>query len=287
MISALSRLDNGNVELIVTIPWARVKTVYDSALDRLSKEVTIKGFRKGKAPKKIVEQKIDKTSLYQEVLKELVAQVYLEAIKEQKVKPIVSPQIELLQAQEGKDWQIKATTAELPEIKLDQYKEEVKKALAADKIWVPGKDDKEEKEDSKVTQGKKLEKVLQTLLANIQFRLPAMLLESEVNRMLSRLIDQTARLGMTVEQYLVSQSKTQEQLRAEYQHQAEETLKLELILAAIANQEKIEIKKEKIDELIQAAPDEKTRKQLDVPEQRAYLTQLLRKQQVIDNLVAL
>ena len=287
MISALNRLDNGNLELTITIPWKRVKTVYDLALDRLTKEATVKGFRKGKAPKKVVEQNIDKTTLYQEVLKDLVSQVYVEAIKEQNVKPVVSPQIELLQAQEGKDWQIKATTAELPEIKLGKYKEEIRKALAGDKIWVPGKDEKETKEDPQAAQGKKLEKAFQTLLTSIEFKLPAILVESEVNRMLSRLIDQTARLGMTVEQYLVSQGKTQEQIRAEYQQQAEQTLKLELILSAIADQEKTQVDKEKIEQMIKGAPDEATRKQLDTPEQRAYLTQLLRKQQVIDNLVSL
>jgi FKBP-type peptidyl-prolyl cis-trans isomerase (trigger factor) len=280
MISALNRLEDGTLELTITIPWKMVTEAYQESLKNLAEKATIKGFRKGKAPLKIVEEKLGKQEIYEEVLKDILPKVYLEAIKEHDLRPVVNPKITVISLEDKKDWQVKATTCELPKIELGDYKEAVKKTLSSEKIWVPGKD----KEPAKEDENQRLEKIFQTLLENIKIKLPAILLEEEVNRMLSRLIDQTARLGLTVEQYLSSAGKTTETIKKEYQGQAEQTLKLELILSEIANQEKVEVKEEEINKMIEAIPDQELKKSFDNQEQRAYVKQLLRKRQVIDNL---
>lgn len=283
MISALNRLENGNLELTVNIPWSRIKTSYQQVLEKLAKEATLKGFRQGKAPVELVEKKIGKDKLYQETLKEILPQVYLEAIKEHQLKPIVNPQISVNSLAEGKDWQIKAITCELPKVELGNYQENVRKALAVEKIWTPGKDKKAAPEN----ENQRLDKIFRTLLENIKIVLPEILVQDEVNRMLTRLIDQTARLGLTVEQYLASSGKTQEKLKEEYIQQAQETLKLELILSAIADKEKIDIADEEVEKMIEAIPEEETKKAFTNQEQKAYIKQLLRKRRVIDNLAKL
>jgi len=283
MISTINRLPNGNIELTITIPWKRVKGVYEKVLEKFKRETEIKGFRKGKAPKKLVEEKVGKETLYEETLKELIPQVYLEAVQKHKLQPIINPQLKLTSAAWEKDWQIVATTCELPEVKLGDYKGEIRKALAAEKIWVPGKDKKEKKP----TTEDKLGKIFKTLLETCQLQVPEILIEDEVNRMLSRLIDQTSKLGLTVEEYLNSQKKTAEELKKEYYQQAEETLKLEFILSAIADEQKIQVTDEEIEKMIRALPDEETKKEFQNPEQKAYLRHLLRKRQVIDSLSSL
>lgn len=280
MISALNRLADGTIELTITIPTSRVKAAYQKTLMQLAGKAEIKGFRKGKAPLKLVEEKIGQQTLNEEVLKALIPEVYLEAVKEHQLKPVMSPQVQVTSLAENKDWQVKAITCELPPVKLDKYKDEVKKALATAKIWVPGKDKKE----PKVSEEEKLAKVFQTLLKSCPVSLPKILADEEVNRMLSRLLDQTNKLGLTVEQYLASAGKTSEQLREEYRQQAEQTLKLELILAAIADDQKIEITEAEVEKFLRAIPDETTRKSFDNPQQHLYLKQLLRKRQVIDSL---
>lgn len=282
MVSALNRLPNGNLELTITIPWEKVKLAYDEVLTKTVSEATIKGFRKGKAPKKLVEQKANKNILYEETLKLLIPEAYSQAVQEQKIKPVVNPQLRVITTAEGKDWQIQAITCELPEIKLGDYQAEIKKATAADKIWVPGKDQKGK--DKKTTEEEKLAKIFKTLVETIKFQIPEILVQDEVNRMLSRLIDQTAKLGLTVDQYLVSVGKNINQLKEEYRKQAEELLKIELILSAIADKENISVGDDEIEKLIQAVPDEKTKNNLNTPEQKLYLRQLLRKRKIIDNL---
>lgn len=280
MISALNKLADGTIELTITIPTSRVKAAYQKTLMQLAGKAEIKGFRKGKAPLKLVEEKIGQQTLNEEVLKALIPEVYLEAVKEHQLKPVMSPQVQVTPLTENKDWQVKAITCELPPVKLDKYKDEVKKALATTKIWVPGKDKKE----PKISEEEKLAKVFQALLKSCPVFLPKILTDEEVNRMLSRLLDQTNKLGLTVEQYLASAGKTSEQLRTEYRQQAEQTLKLELILAAIADDQKIEIPEAEVEKFLQAIPDEATRKSFDNHQQHLYLKQLLRKRQVIDSL---
>lgn len=291
MISALNKqslllrnkLPDGTIELTITIPLKRVKASYNEVLREQAAKAEIKGFRKGKAPSKYVEQKIGKSILYEEVLKTLIPQVYTEAIKEQNIKPILSPQIKVISLQEGKDWQIKALTCELPEIKLDDYQAEVKKALAPGKIWTPDK----EKQTKTPSREDKIAQIFKVLVDNAQIKLPEILVEQEVNRMLSRLIDQTSQLGLTVEEYLTSTGKTNQQLRNEYRRQAEETLKLELILAQIAEKEKVAVADAEVEKMIEAVPDEKARIGLQTPNQQLYIRQLLRKRKVIDNLLKL
>ncbi len=284
MISALNKQTDGTLELTITVPKKRVTTAYKKTLSQLAKEAEIKGFRKGKAPLKKVEEQIGKTKIYEEVLKTLIPEVYVEAIKEQKVKPIINPQISVVSLEENKDWQIKAITCELPEVKLGNYKATIRKELASEKIWVPGKD-KEEKTTEQ--ESERLNKIFQVLTRTTKIQIPELLIQEEINRMLSRLIDQTGRLGLTVEQYLASIGKTSDQIRQEYHQQAEESLKLELILSAVADKEKVQISDSEVQEMIDAAPDEKAKKAMETPAQRAYIHQLLRKRKAIDKLTKL
>jgi FKBP-type peptidyl-prolyl cis-trans isomerase (trigger factor) len=283
MISALNKLDDGTLELTITIPWAKVSKSCQKVLEELATQATIKGFRKGKAPAKMVEEKLGKQHLYEETLKEILPQIYLEAVKEHHLKPVVNPQITVNSLAENKDWQIKATTCELPKVDLGNYKDNVKKALATEKIWVPGKDKKAEPEN----ESQRIDKIFKALIENVKINIPEILIQDEVNRMLSRLIDQTARLGLTVEQYLASTGKTTDQIKNEYQNQAKETIKLELILSSIADEEKIQVTDEEVQKMIEAIPEEEAKKTFQTPEQKAYIIQLLRKRRVIDNLAKL
>jgi FKBP-type peptidyl-prolyl cis-trans isomerase (trigger factor) len=279
--SKVEHLKNGNTEISITIPWETVSNAYQKSLASLSKTAKIKGFRPGKAPTNLVEQKLGKDKIYQEMLKNLLTQAYLEAIKTHHLLPIISPQLNLISSEEEKDWTVKATTAELPKFGLGNYKEAIRKELAPEKIWTPGKERKGEKE-KKTDPDQVLSKIFATLLKTIKIDLPQVLVENEANRSLSRLIDQTGRLGMTVDQYLSSIGKTSAQIREEFQAQATESIKLELILSRIASEEKIKVSEEEVEAMIKATGDEKIQKSLQTPSQKVYIRQVLRKRKAID-----
>src|SRR3990167_5661394 len=93
MPSTLKRLDNGNIELTITIPSDRVVKTWDEVVDEYVKNTTLPGFRKGKAPRKMVEGKLSADTIQEETLKKLLPQGYVEAVKEHNLNPILNPKI--------------------------------------------------------------------------------------------------------------------------------------------------------------------------------------------------
>lgn len=268
----------------MTIPWEQIKTTYNEVVEDFVKEAELPGFRKGKAPRTAVEEHLDKTKVYEEVLQRVIPKVYTEAIQQEKIHPIVSPKITLTEAKEETPWIIQATTCEKPDITLGDYKKAVTdlKASKEKKIWVPGQEQK--KEDEK-PQKATLDELLQAIYGTITMNIPAILLDQEVNRLLSDLIDQTKKLGLTVEQYLSSTGRTADTIKHEYEEQATRTLTLEFALEEIADKEGVLISDDDIDAVIKSSKSEDEKKALE--QQRYYLATILRRQKTIDMLANL
>lgn len=283
--SKINNLPKGTVELEISIPWESIKDTYEKLFIKVGETIEVPGFRKGKAPKKLLEEKIDKTKLYEEVVKNIVPKAYQEAIKEHNLKPITSPKVDVLEAKEGQIWKIKATLALKPTINLKNYKEkikELKKEKSGSKIWVPGKEGEKKPEEAKKPT---VDDIVSVLVNEVGIELSDMLIEEEANRLLAGLVDQTQKLGMTVEQYLAAKGKTTESLRAEYAKEAIKNLTIELSLAEIADKENITVTQSDIDKLIEKVekPEEKER----LKSQSYYLAHLIRQQKTLDFLYSL
>lgn len=288
MKSSLSRQQDGTIELTITVPWSEVETLYEKVVADLVKNAEIEGFRKGKAPRAMVEAKLDRTKTYEEVLKELIPQSYGKAIEEHKLRPVVQPRIELKEATEKKDWIVRALTCEKPTVTLGEYKKAIAelKTTKAKKIWVPGKDEEPQKgvEDQK-PQKPTLDELLKTVFENVKTQIPHLLIDHEANRLLSDLIDQTRKLGMSVEQYLSSTGRTSETVRKEYEEQAIRTLTLEFALETIADAEGILISDDDIDTVIKTAKTDQEKEALAA--QRYYIASVLRRQKTLDFLASI
>jgi len=286
MKSKIKRGDKKAIELELLIPKKDIKDTYDKVLSQVVKNAEVKGFRKGKAPKDVVEKNVDKGKLYEQVLSQLLPKYYSEAVSEHKISPVVSPRITPILMEEGKDWSFKAETCEQPEVDLGDYKDKVKKEGAVDTIWVPGKDKgKKEEENKEVDDAKKVNKAIEILLKEARVELADILVEDEVKRRLSQTLDEVKKLGLSLDEYLRSSGKTIEQLKDEQKEKAEETLRLEFILNKIAEDEKIKVEEKDIDEAINKAPSTQERERL---EQNKYvLAMLLRRQKVLEFLKGL
>ncbi len=285
MTTAMNRFGDGTIELTVTIPWPEVKAEYELCVERAVENAEITGFRKGKAPRGLVEQKLDKSKIYEEVLKALIPNVYNNATSAQKIKPIVTPKVELVEAVEGKDWLLRLITCERPAVTLKQYKKAISdlKSSITKKIWTPGQEpEPDEKEQAtKPT----LDQLLKAVYENVEILLPSILIDQEVNRLLSELIDQTRKLGLSVEQYLASTGKSVDKLRSENEQQAKRTLTLEFALEEIADKEAISVSDDDIDTVIKSSKTDDERKALST--QRYYLASVLRRQKTLDFLAAI
>lgn len=284
--SQVEKLAKSTVKITITIPWEVVKKASAETLRKIAKTIKLPGFRQGKTPEKTVEKKIGRPAIYQEMLQELLSEAYRQAIQEHQLRPIVSPQIKPLQTEENKDWQFEALTCEKPTVTLGNYQERIKQELKAGKIWVPGQDEKEEKKDEQRLAQEKLAKIFQVLTQTAKLELPPLLIENEVNRDLAQLLDEIKKLGLTLESYLASVKKTASQLRQEQTAAAVRSLELEVILNEIADDLKIIVDDQEIDELIKkSAKTEAEKKSLAA--QKYYLASVLRRQKTIDKLMNL
>ena len=285
MTTAISRKDDHTIELTLTIPWPTIKNAYEDIVNRALETVEVPGFRKGKAPRNIAEEKLDTSKIYEEVVKKVIPEAYNEAITKEKIRPIVNPQIELQDAKEGKDWVVKLITCERPIIALGEYKKAIQdvKESVEKKIWTPGEEVKDDKKDEK--QKVTLDMILKALYEQIHISLPAILLQQEVNRLLSELIDQTKKLGLTVEQYLASTQRNAESIKTEYEEQAKRTLSLEFALEEIADKEGIFVSDDDIETVLKTAKNDEERKALE--KDKYYLSSILRRQKTLDFLSAL
>jgi len=264
---------------LVKVPWEEVEKEYQKALEELQKEATLPGFRKGKAPKAQVEKSIGKEKIYQEVIEQLIPRLYQEALTSQKINPIISPKVELIAAQEGKDWEIKFTTAEKPTVSLGNYQEEIKKINTKGKIWTPESEEKKTPEEKEKEEREKLDQIIETILKASQVTLPAILLENDVNQKLAGLIEKTEKLGLTLEQYLASLGKTAAEIRREYEEESRRNWQLELVLAKIADEEKITVSDEEINQFIAKTPQSD---QKALEQQRYLIAAMLRQQKTLN-----
>lgn len=262
--------DKSTYEITTTIPFKKVEETYNHILEHFAEHAKIKGFREGKAPLKEVEKAADKGQIYGEVINHLAPEAYNQAIKEAKIKPIITPRITIKEFnfEDKKDLILEIKTVVKPEVKLP---ESIKPAV---KIAKPG----EEKENVDEKQAK----ALQNLVEKSEVEIPALLVEEEVERSMSRLIDQTERLGLTVDQYMQSVKKNPEILRQEYEHKAKQSLKQEFVMLEVADREKVVAGEKEVEELIAAAGDEKIRQELSKPEHKEYLESVIIKRKVLE-----
>lgn len=270
-----------NIKFEITIPWKEVQKAYDLALKDIASTVEMKGFRKGKAPIKLVEEKVGKTKIYEESVSRVLSPAYTEEVKKRGIRPIVEPHVHPKSLEEGKDWVFEVETAEAPEVKVRGYKEKVLAVKPKTTIILPGKDEKP------ATEEEKLRTIFQALLEHTHVRVPEILVRNETSQALSRLVQQLDRLHVTLEDYVKSTQKTIESLRQEYAVSALTSLQLEFILAEISKEEKLEVTNKEIDGIIAAMPDENLRKTSEMPGQRAYIASTLLRRKTVEFLLNL
>lgn len=286
----IKKLAKAETEIILHLPWEEIKNKYEEVVNKSATDAQIKGFRKGKAPKKLVEETLDKSKVYSLVVQEILPSYYETAIKDNNLKPIVNPKVSLDSAKENENWEVRILIAEKPQFSLGNYKEEIVKINKSAEIWVPGKDEgkKDKENDPQAIQKKKDEKIqaaLKWLSENIKMDFSDLIIEEEVNRRLSQLVEQTQKLGLTIEQYLVSTGKSVDQIKSEYQKEAASLWQIEFILEEISDKENLTVEEKEINELIEKAGSEEEKKALTT--QKYLLASVVRRQKTLDFLANL
>ncbi|KKT46696.1 MAG: Trigger factor [Candidatus Collierbacteria bacterium GW2011_GWF2_44_15] len=234
------------VEVIVTKKEVDVEK--NHAVEELAQQITVKGFRQGKAPKNIAEEHLNPEKVTDHVLNHLLSDAVSKALKEYKYNLLGRPVLESVDTKGKDEWKFSLNFPLYPEIDLGDYK---KVAKGASKTTVKKTKTEKTTEDSEKAPNNEdsLNLIYQALLKNIQVDIPESVIEEEVNYSLERLSTQAQSLHLTLENYLKAVNRTLDQVKDEYRKSAVDSLKLDLILLDIAKKEGIQASQEEVENL--------------------------------------
>jgi trigger factor len=116
--STVEKLSPTRVRINVEVPFTEWEGEFDRALREMAKQVRMPGFRPGKVPVKLLEARIDKEAMVDQVVGEAVPSKYSEAVTTADVRPLGQPEIEITKKVYGEDLEFTAEVDVRPEIEL-------------------------------------------------------------------------------------------------------------------------------------------------------------------------
>ncbi len=142
----VEKLDNNMAKLIIEVAEADFEAAIDKAFQKQKKNITIPGFRKGKAPRQMIEKMYGKEIFFEDAANEVIPDAYEKAYDECGENIVSTPKIDVVQLEAGKPFIFSAEVALKPDVTLGKYKgvkvdkidtavtdEEVDKAIDAER----------------------------------------------------------------------------------------------------------------------------------------------------------
>lgn len=247
MKSTIQKLSNSQMELKIEVPAEEFKSFMEKTVLRLGQAVEIEGFRRGHAPKEIIEKQVGQDKILQEASQECVKENYVKAVREQKLEPLGQPEIEILKIAPGNTFEFKAKITVLPEIKLADYRK-IASQIKKQEVKVSQEEiDKLKQEKERVEKEKCRQEILEKIAKESQIEVPEVLIESEKKRMLENIKQQVPQmLGLSFEEYLKKLNKTEKDLLDSFSTEAQKRVKNSLVLREIEKQENIEVEEKEL-----------------------------------------
>ncbi len=264
----VKKIDGAKRELIIEASSEVVKNKFEDVLSKISKEAKVAGFRPGHAPRDIIEKNFSSVA-HEQVLKELVPEIYNQALESEKLDVVDLPQISDVKL-DRESLSFKATVEVIPEISLKKYKglkvgykkievaaDELKRSLDSIKESrkIDSLDDRTAKgfgysnleEFQKAVERQMLiqkenqqrakieHEVIQQLTKDVDFKVPQPLIGRQLEDLLRQAKLDLALKGLPKDKI----DQEEENMRKELLPQAENQVKVYLILTEIAKKENI------------------------------------------------
>ena len=122
MKSAVETLNPTRVKLTVEVPFEELKPNLDAAYKTIGSQIQVPGFRKGKVPSRIIDQRVGRGAVLQEAVNEALPQFYGQAVEDNKVRPIGQPEVDVTEvpAEEGQELKFTVEVDVRPEVQLPE-----------------------------------------------------------------------------------------------------------------------------------------------------------------------
>ena len=120
MKSTVEKLSPTRVRINVEVPFTELQPDIDTAFQQMAKQVRMPGFRPGKVPVRLLEARVDKQEMFNQVIGEAVPARYSEAVTTSDVRPLGQPEIDITNQEYGQDLTFTAEVDVRPEIELPE-----------------------------------------------------------------------------------------------------------------------------------------------------------------------
>lgn len=281
MQTNVQKLKDARIELKIDVPAEEFKSFIDKAVLEMGKNVEVQGFRKGKAPKDVIEKHLGQDKILQYASEDCVRENYVKAVKEQKLEPLGQPEIEISKMALGNPFEFKATFQVLPEIKLPDYRKLASK-IEKKEIKVTEQElEKLKKEKERIEKDRRRQEILEKIAEKAEMEVPQILVEAEQKRMLDNIKQQVPQmLQITFEDYLKKVSKTEKELLDTFLPDAQKRVKNSLILREIEKQENIKIEEKELEEEMQKISQGNS--SLDKSQLKEYTESVIRSEKTLE-----
>ena len=118
----VEKLENNMAKLTIEVPADDLEKALQSAYMKQKNKIAMPGFRKGKAPRAMIEKMYGTGVFYEDAANELIPEAYETAAKESELEIVAQPEIDVTQIESGKPFIFTATVALKPEVTLGEYK---------------------------------------------------------------------------------------------------------------------------------------------------------------------
>jgi trigger factor len=122
--SAVETLNPTRVKLSVEVPFEELRPSLDAAYRTIGSQIQVPGFRKGKVPARIIDQRVGRGAVLEEAVNEALPKFYSDAVEEAKIRPLGQPEVEITEAPDptsGGDLKFSVEVDVRPEVTLPDY----------------------------------------------------------------------------------------------------------------------------------------------------------------------
>jgi len=121
--SAVETLNPTRVKLTVEVPFDELKPSLDAAYKTIGSQIKVPGFRAGKVPARIIDQRVGRGAVLQEAVNDALPRFYGQAVEENKIRPLGQPEVDVTEvpAEEGQDLKFTIEVDVRPKLELPDY----------------------------------------------------------------------------------------------------------------------------------------------------------------------
>ncbi|MEU5581315.1 trigger factor [Streptomyces huasconensis] len=121
MKSAVETLNPTRVRLTVEVPFEELKDSLDAAYKKINQQVTVKGFRKGKIPARVIDQRFGRGAVLEEAVNDALPKFYTEAVNEAELNVLGQPEVDITELKDNETLNFTAEVDVRPTIEIPDY----------------------------------------------------------------------------------------------------------------------------------------------------------------------